>query len=572
MKFRVSLLWKVVLPLEPDALNSPASKRYFNVSGGKTFVRSLGGDFRLSGEPYVLCPTDLFHRALSEHRIRLGFSGNRFPYHYRSSFSGKTGAVNVSLHSHVDVLCATIRVAPFDVEGDIDWYGLRDLRKNDALWSLVKLVLSMSSTGVASQDIGQEPRVFPLIHICAIDGDLPNRDATLVSLVTGHQDVKPAITLKSFEKNEVHQIDSTVLLVDKQGAVSYTPHSVSEDSLRANFNRFENAGSMLQLAAVARLRLRRGARLSSELCSAILNPESAVTASVSGLNIWSVIVAEFHLHQLLLRSQNSPPPIDPIESVCAVNSPRKRNAVKRRRRVLLFTVTEVESAALRKKVLAVTGATPVNLPINGFSYRNLGIIGDVEIIHQISGMGSGGTTGSQETVGRGIKDIKPMAVIMVGIAFGIDPSKQPIGTILISNQIQQYELQRINNDSSISIRSDKVTASHQLLTWARHTIVDWPTGGACTQVGVILSGDKLIDSRDYRNQIVEAVPESVGGEMEGSGLYVACQTSKTEWLLIKSVCDWADGNKSTNKSQNQSIAADSAAEFTVRMLQENLGA
>lgn len=569
MKFRVSLAWKLVLPLSPDALKSPAARTYFNVMGGRTFVRSLGGDFRLNGEPDVLRPTDLFHSALRQHRIALGFSGNRFPYHHQSAFSGEIEAVNVTLHHHADVLCATIRLAPFDVDGDINWHDLRDLRKHKALWSLAKLVLSISSVGVASQDIKQLPQVLPLVHICAVDGELQSRDAVLASLVTGHDGVNSSVAASVFAKNEAHHVDSTVLLVDKQGLVAYTPSGAARDTQRANFDRFEVAASMLQLAAVTRRRLRDGYALSDDLSLAILEPESSITGSVSGLKIWRLVAAEFSLKRLLLKSQASRELIKSTDRA-SVSIPDQGEG-KVRGRVLFFTVTNVETKALRDKVLEVTGASPVNVTIDGFQYKSLGFVGDFEVMHQISGMGSGGIMGSQEAVRRGIHDTDPVAVIMVGIAFGIDPVKQPIGTILVSNQLQQYDLQRVNKDSSITLRGDKVTASPRLLNWVSHTMAEWSTDVAGVEVGLMLSGDKLVDNQDYRDQIVAAAPESIGGEMEGSGLYVASQTSKVDWLLIKSVCDWADGNKSSNKSANQFKAASSAAEFAIRMLQQGSG-
>jgi len=54
--------------------------------------------------------------------------------------------------------------------------------------------------------------------------------------------------------------------------------------------------------------------------------------------------------------------------------------------------------------------------------------------------------------------------------------------------------------------------------------------------------------------------------MEGAGLYAACQVAKVDRLLVKAICDWADGNKSKNKSTNQQKAAANAARFVVHLL------
>ena len=102
-----------------------------------------------------------------------------------------------------------------------------------------------------------------------------------------------------------------------------------------------------------------------------------------------------------------------------------------------------------------------------------------------------------------------------------------------------------------------------------HAEVTWPSSASIVQAGLVLSGDKLIDNREYRDQLIEIAPEALGGEMEGAGLYVASQTAKTDWLLIKAVCDWADGNKSRKKHERQAIASRSVAEFFVHMLKAN---
>lgn len=45
------------------------------------------------------------------------------------------------------------------------------------------------------------------------------------------------------------------------------------------------------------------------------------------------------------------------------------------------------------------------------------------------------------------------------------------------------------------------------------------------------------------DQLRKLAPEAPGGEMEGTGLYSAAQRKKVDWLLVKAVCDWADGKK-----------------------------
>ena len=53
------------------------------------------------------------------------------------------------------------------------------------------------------------------------------------------------------------------------------------------------------------------------------------------------------------------------------------------------------------------------------------------------------------------------------------------------------------------------------------------------------------------------MPEAIGGEMEGVGLSAAAIRSRVPWILAKSICDWADGQK--HKSYQPLAAGGSSA-------------
>ena len=192
-----------------------------------------------------------------------------------------------------------------------------------------------------------------------------------------------------------------------------------------------------------------------------------------------------------------------------------------------------------------------------------------------SEMGSGGLGAAQQTVQRGIAALSPSAVIMVGIAFGVDEQKQSIGDILVSRQLWLYDLQRVGtqkrrrphlaDEMIITPRGAKPDASPALLSLFHAADFGWE--GADVRFGLILSGDKLVDNIDFRQQLKDFEPEAVGGEMEGAGLYVACQDGKVDWILVKGICDWADGKKAEDKAQRQALAAHNAASFVLHTLQ-----
>lgn len=167
--------------------------------------------------------------------------------------------------------------------------------------------------------------------------------------------------------------------------------------------------------------------------------------------------------------------------------------------------------------------------------------------------------------------LSPSAIIMVGIAFGVNPQKQHIGDILVSQRLQLYELQRVSSDARgklvIQPRGDRIQASPRLLDRFRTGVKDWEKP-ASVQFGLVLSGEKLVDNMAFRDLLRRTEPEAVGGEMEGAALYAAAHLAKTDWIVVKAICDWADGSKDLHKEEYQQTAADNAAGFTFHVIEQ----
>lgn len=231
--------------------------------------------------------------------------------------------------------------------------------------------------------------------------------------------------------------------------------------------------------------------------------------------------------------------------------------------VLLVTVTKVESRAVLQTFEEATGQRARILRIADRVYRDLGRVNGAKVCLALSEMGAGGLGAAQQAIQKGIAALRPSAVVMVGIAFGINPAKQAIGDILVSRQLMLYELQRVGA-TTILPRGDRPHASPSLLNQMQNADIDWD--GARVRFGLILTGEKLVDNLDYCQQLQRLEPEALGGEMEGAGLYAACQDAKVDWILVKAICDWADGNKAQDKEVRQELAARNAALFVLHTL------
>jgi WD40 repeat protein/nucleoside phosphorylase len=237
--------------------------------------------------------------------------------------------------------------------------------------------------------------------------------------------------------------------------------------------------------------------------------------------------------------------------------------------VLLVTVTQVEAQAVFTVFMGDADRAFQRRYIGDKTYFDLGTLNGAHIMMVQSEMGAGGPGGALLVVDEGIRMLSPSAVIMVGIAFGMDDKTLSIGDILVSQQLLGYEVQKVvtNKEGLMEVipRGDRPRAGTRLLDRLNNGVLDWH--GPRVEFGLILSGDKLIDSQIFRDQLRRFAPEAIGGEMEGTGLYAAAQRRKVDWIVVKAICDWADGNKGQGKSSRQQLAAENAARFTRHVLE-----
>jgi nucleoside phosphorylase len=236
-------------------------------------------------------------------------------------------------------------------------------------------------------------------------------------------------------------------------------------------------------------------------------------------------------------------------------------------RVLLVTATKIESEAVLA-VVSDASSTRNSRTISGVPLYELGMVGSSRLWLVQSEPGASTPGGSLISIHNAIRALSPTAVVMVGIAFGTRHGEQDIGDVLVSRQLFAYEHLRLGTDTTGAVkrltRGDRVTASPSLLRQLRLADLGWT--GQRVHFGLVLSGEKLIDNLNFRDQLLEEQPEAVGGEMEGVGLYVASVESRVDWIIVKGICDWADGNKAQNKDENQRKASRNAIRFVIHAL------
>ncbi len=179
---------------------------------------------------------------------------------------------------------------------------------------------------------------------------------------------------------------------------------------------------------------------------------------------------------------------------------------------------------------------------------------------QMGTSGIGSTISTMHTV---ISELNPNKVIMGGIAFGCNKEKQRIGDILVAKQVWCYEPAKIKGDENIS-RGDKSTASNYLLQIFESSAIDYKNEDVRIKFGLFASGEKLINSENFINNLKHQEPEIIGGDMEACGLLSVCNEKKIDWLVVKAICDWGY-DKDDSKQQ---LAAHNSFDFIIYNLKK----
>ena len=144
------------------------------------------------------------------------------------------------------------------------------------------------------------------------------------------------------------------------------------------------------------------------------------------------------------------------------------------------------------------------------------------------------------------------AIIGVGVICGVE-SKTKLCDVVVSSKVVNYDKARVENGGYIS-RGESLPASSYLQQIFSHA--NWPhtskkifnrlSGMPLPEIhhGTILSGPYFIDDAEFKDKLLKSFsPEAIGLEMEGSGLFAAAHETKIRCILVKSVCDFGDGNK-----------------------------
>lgn len=229
---------------------------------------------------------------------------------------------------------------------------------------------------------------------------------------------------------------------------------------------------------------------------------------------------------------------------------------------LFVTATETESRSLHRRMYPIIGDKIIKCPIGMYTYY-IGMLGIYPIIHiQSDDMGAVGKRAAIVTVTDAIQQWQPDGIVMVGIAFGRDQKKQNLGDVLIAKSVRNYELEKKAREWDEQ-RSPVPESGNILFNRFAHCEWDYTIEQNLVRIhtGELLSGEKLVDNKMFRDELFAKFPNAIGGDMESFGVYsAAANQGIQEWIVVKGICDWAYG-KSKDKKQRQENAADAAVDL-----------
>ncbi len=168
----------------------------------------------------------------------------------------------------------------------------------------------------------------------------------------------------------------------------------------------------------------------------------------------------------------------------------------------------------------------------------------------------------------------PGAILLVGIAAGVDREKEQFGDLVIGSDVYYYERGKLTPDGKrpepIMYRADATLWNHvravpQWVPPSEFVRPDKTQTHPRINYGVIACGEKVIADAIVRDEITAGHRKIVAIEMEGYGFSAATWQSfeRIRHLVIKAICDFAGASKGDNW---QRYAAAVAAEFTKHFL------
>ena len=172
------------------------------------------------------------------------------------------------------------------------------------------------------------------------------------------------------------------------------------------------------------------------------------------------------------------------------------------------------------------------------------------VLTALNDMGSIKINASINITDEAIRIFSPKFAIMLGICASLN-SKVSIGDVIIANPIVSYDSKKEFN-SQVIYRGQRFYPYLLINRFDNISLQKFKNFRVFK--GEVLSGETLVNSDQFKKNIMDAFPEIMALEMEGIGFSSICVKNNVQWILIKGVSD----NGVNKKDEFQQTAAENS--------------
>ena len=221
-------------------------------------------------------------------------------------------------------------------------------------------------------------------------------------------------------------------------------------------------------------------------------------------------------------------------------------------KILLLTANYIEGTIITQCLMECSGCRVLDRITEDKHIYQFATINDIPVVHIWPQETSSFTVhGSFLALKAALSRFTPKYVFSVGVAFGSDTNSQKLGDVLVSERLVFYDsFNKITNGKlilspdEVQLVGEEILAGCQFLKNSRPP-VQVNISPSRWHLGTMLTGGSVLSDPFEKNRLIQASKnmgyDIIGGEMEGSGVYFACNsgTSKIPFLIVKGICDWA---------------------------------
>lgn len=251
-------------------------------------------------------------------------------------------------------------------------------------------------------------------------------------------------------------------------------------------------------------------------------------------------------------------------------------------KIMIITANEIEKTSLFAYAHKYNNSPFVQIGVGKIVYTFFGFSSMV-VAHVEINAGSYSHGGSSNVIKKIMKNAKPNIVILLGVAFGCDPSDTELGDVLVGRQHFSYDKSSKISEGNLSIKNLHIEEPDEyMLNRFKSLIITEDKIKGITEksfqvvFGNMITGEFIVDSIDFREMIFKPFEAFgvIGGEMEAQGAFAEIKNDKkSHCILIKGICDWGAGkneliDEDNPKNKLQTLAALNACRVCYQLLSE----